>query len=335
MAARIIRVRAPSRLHLGLLHLASKEISRAGASKWQVPERLFGGVGLMIEDPGIELTVARAPAWAAEGPLGDRALKIAERIKQSLTKATIPPHLLRIERAAPEHTGLGTGTQLALAVARGLTVQAGLDVLAAGELARLAGRGPRSALGTHGFERGGFLVEAGKRQIEDLSPLVASFEFPSTWPILVILPPASLGLHGPDESRAFEQLREHAVPAATTDHLCRLVLLGLLPALVEQDWPVFGEALYEFNVLVGETFASVQGGIYANPVIGDLVQWLRDQGIPGAGQSSWGPAVFAVAQDEGQARSLGARLRSRFLLPPEAVLVTRACNRGGTIEEMS
>jgi beta-ribofuranosylaminobenzene 5'-phosphate synthase len=330
----MIRVRAASRLHFGLLHLASKERAPAAASRWHVPERLFGGVGLMIEDPGVQLTVARSATWAAQGPLADRAMQTAERVKVGLTAVMAAPHLVTVERAAPEHAGLGTGTQLALAVARGLTASAGLGLPAATELARLAGRGLRSALGVHGFDNGGFLVEGGKWQLDALSPLVARLDFPDTWRILVILLPVGPGLHGLDENRAFQQLRDHPVPGATTDLLCRLVLLGMLPALAEQDWSAFGQALYEFNVLVGETFASVQGGIYANPAIGDLVSWLRDQGIPGAGQSSWGPAVFAIARDEGQARSLVPRVRSRFSLPPDAVLVTRACNRGGTIEEL-
>ncbi len=82
-----------------------------------------------------------------------------------------------------------------------------------------------------------------------------------------------------------------------TDALCRLILLGMLPALVERDCQVFGEALYEFNHRVGEAFAPAQGGVYAGPVVTGLVEWFRRQGVSGVGQSSWGPTVFAVVAD--------------------------------------
>ena len=46
---------------------------------------------------------------------------------------------------------------------------------------------------------------------------------------------------------------------------CRLVLLGMLPALVERDFDSFGEALYDFNRRVGEMFRPWQGDLYAHP----------------------------------------------------------------------
>jgi predicted sugar kinase len=114
--------------------------------------------------------------------------------------------------------------------------------------------------------------------------------------------------------------------------LCRLVLLGLLPALVERDLDAFGEALYEFNVRAGEAFAPVQGGAYASPQAAGLVEFARCQGIRGAGQSSWGPVVFAVVSDIDHADHLAAHIRKRFALPQAAVWTTPACNHGATIE---
>jgi predicted sugar kinase len=113
--------------------------------------------------------------------------------------------------------------------------------------------------------------------------------------------------------------------------LCRLVLLGLLPAVAEHDWQAFGEALYDFNVRVGEMFAPVQGGIYAHPAVAAVVAWVRGQGVAGVGQSSWGPAVYAVAADKDAAVDLTARLRRHFDWGSDAVFVTRARNWGATV----
>jgi beta-ribofuranosylaminobenzene 5'-phosphate synthase len=41
----------------------------------------------------------------------------------------------------------------------------------------------------------------------------------------------------------------------------------------------------------------VQGGAYANARVEALISHLRDQGVRGVGMSSWGPAVFACAEN--------------------------------------
>jgi beta-RFAP synthase len=198
-------------------------------------------------------------------------------------------------------------------------------------LARHVGRGLRSALGVHGFERGGFLVEGGKRSADELSPLVAHAAFPEDWRAVLVLPPRGVGLHGPGERAAFDRLAQLPPPRRQTEALCRLVLLGLLPALAERDLTAFGEALYEFNARSGELFAPVQGGLYATPLVAETVAFVRGLGVRGVGQSSWGPAVFAVVEDESRAPDVAHRVRGRFGAGGTEAFVTRACNRGAII----
>lgn len=337
MPSNAINLQAFSRLHFGFLSLAGGEPSQLGTSS-----RWFGGVGLMIAQPDLCLRVTPASSWSAEGPLAERALAFAQRFAESSCRdeqrERLPPHHLRIERAMPAHTGLGSGSQLGLSVARALadSWQLPCDLPT---LARRVGRGLRSALGAHGFAQGGLLVEAGKRAPEGLSPLVARHPFPEAWRIVVALPndetPAvrgAAGLHGREEVQAFARLTPQAAEGRT-ETLCRLVLLGLLPALVEGDVDAFGEALYEFNARVGETFAPVQGGVYASPRVAELTAFVRSQHVRGVAQSSWGPAVFAVVADEEQANRLAAQLRQRFTLEEEAVWVTVACNHGAAMDK--
>ena len=159
------RVRTASRLHFGLLSLAGQTQAWPDArGRALLPARSFGGVGLMVDRPGVEVSAAPAEEWSAEGPLAGRALEFARRFARSWRDETgeeVPPRRLVVGRSAPEHAGLGTGTQLGLAVGRLLASACGL-AMSAPELARRVGRGGRSALGVHGFERGGLLVEAGK-----------------------------------------------------------------------------------------------------------------------------------------------------------------------------
>src|SRR5581483_4340045 len=123
----MIRVRAPSRLHFGLFSLPSAD---GQPTHWPdregrlvLPARHFGGVGLMINKPGLELTVAPSRAWSAEGAGAERALSFARRAESMLR---VGPCHIKVEHCPPEHIGLGTGTQLGLSVAYALEVRRGL-----------------------------------------------------------------------------------------------------------------------------------------------------------------------------------------------------------------
>jgi beta-ribofuranosylaminobenzene 5'-phosphate synthase len=315
-----LQIRTPSRLHFGLLSWGPQS------------PRQFGGVGLMIEAPGLELTAEPADRWSAEGPLAERAIQIAGRVVPRLTNAgmTVPPLRLRIEHAPEEHIGLGVGSQLSLAMARLLTTHAGLLDAPLDLLARLTGRGLRSGIGLHGFAHGGLIVDGGRGSSDVLPPLLVQRTFPADWAVLIVIPEHAQGLHGNEEVQAFAQLPP--IPEPVSDRLCRLVLLGLLPALAEQDLPAFGAALTELQRHVGRCFAPAQGGIYARPESEAIVAFLGDQGLHGAGQSSWGPVLYAFSADSEPRRwQIAAALRQRFRLSEEAVFWTSASPHGASM----
>jgi beta-RFAP synthase len=311
------RVHAPSRLHFGLLRLPGTDAVRS-----------FGGVGLMIQQPGLTVAAELAGAWSAEGPLAERALDFARHFARSFAPQDERPCHISIERAAPEHAGLGTGTQLGLAVARALALLWGRGDIEAPELASHIGRGKRSALGIHGFQRGGFLVDGGRGPHTTIAPLIARLEFPEDWRIVLVRRHGSQGLHGVAETQAFERLEAHE---QRTERLCRLVLLGILPALAERDLLAFAEAIYEFNSQVGDMFRTLQDGRYANASARAFVDFIRRQGIAGVGQSSWGPTIFAVV-DRDRAGSLALKVRKEFGLLDEELLVCEAANQGAHID---
>lgn len=322
----MIRVRTGSRLHFGLLSLPSGDPAHA-------PSRVWGGAGLMVQQPGFDLEARPAPAWSAAGPLAARVLQIINRFVQSLPPDASPPHHLHFQchTEVRQHQGLGSGTQLALAVARILAELYVLPDRSAPALAQRIGRGLRSALGIHGFDHGGFLVDGGKTHAERVAPLVARADFPDDWRAVLILFKEGTGMHGSDEVQAFQQLQRQRL-SLDTESLSRLVLMGMLPALVEKDLNAFGGALYEFNRRVGEGFRPVQGGVYAHPQAADIVAYLRSQGVAGAGQSSWGPGLFAMVEDEERARQLALRLCQARALRDEDVLITRAAHSGAQVD---
>jgi beta-ribofuranosylaminobenzene 5'-phosphate synthase len=332
----MIRIHTPSRLHFGLLSLEAEGHfwpNRQGEPL--LPARSFGGVGLMIQEPSLELHLHPAGEWSAQGPQAERALQMARQFADTMSREGVvsgSPCRFEIVNAPPEHIGLGTGTQLGMAAAHGLAhlwkLSANLPTLASA-----VGRGQRSALGAHGFVQGGFLVEAGKTASEILSPLVARLEVPPAWRVVLVIPVCRKGLHGLQEKQAFEALVGQS-DWTGTDSLCRLVLLGLLPALQVGDYDLFGEALYDFNQRAGMAFASVQGGIYASEETAAIVAFLRNQGVKGTGQSSWGPTVFAIVPDADRAEDLVRRLKQNFGAKLADLILTQPNNQGARIEEI-
>jgi beta-RFAP synthase len=326
----MVSVHTASRLHFGLLSLAGHSSASASAiESGGGNRRRFGGVGLMVEEPSIRVAAAPAPAWSASGAMAERVLAFAHRFSDAARarKNHDMPGRFIVETSTPEHVGLGTGTQLGLAVGRCLAAIRGLEVTAV-DIATLVGRGERSAIGVHGFEHGGLVVESGQTRPGTVGALVARYAFPSHWRVLLIRPVGARGMHGVDERSALAIV---AAAADKADVLCRLVLLGLLPALVEGDIDNFGEALFEFNVRAGEPFATVQGGTYSSAAVTELVSFLRSLRVRGVGQSSWGPTVFAIAAHEEHARELAGTLRRKYADTCH-ILVTCAANRGARLE---
>ena len=140
-------VEAPARLHFGVLDLR-------GALG-----RRFGGIGAAAPSPTLLVSASPAAALEVDGEDADRAAGFARRFlaHHGLTGGA----RLTVHRTLPSHAGLGSGTQLALAVARALAEIHGVTADAPG-LARAVGRAQRSAIGTFTFAGGGLVLEGGR-----------------------------------------------------------------------------------------------------------------------------------------------------------------------------
>ena len=298
--------------------------------------RQFGGIGLMIDSPRIELTAEPAASWITEGPLAARVERIIAELCERSVESGITLNSARIcvKSAPEEHIGLGVGTQLSLAVARVVLKLAGVGDVPPSELARLTGRGGRSGVGLHGFHHGGLIVDGGRKNDADIPPLLARMHFPDDWSILIVQSAGSGGLHGFDESQAFAKLPP--ISRSAGDSLCRLVLLEILPAVLEHDLNAFGAALGELQERVGAAFSPAQGGIYATPHASEIVSELKNLGFSGAGQSSWGPTLYAFSeQPRAEIDLLAEDLRKRFALARSSVFCTAAANQGATVGQAS
>src|SRR5262249_26484284 len=151
--------------------------------------RSFGGLGMMIDRPRVEVQLAPAREWLVEGLEADRARRHAQQALGLIEAPNKPPALhVKVAAHIPLHPGLGGGTQLALAVAAGVRMLTGLHAGDAADLARLTGRGLRSAVGSHGFASGGLIWERGRSAGEDLAPLSARVPLPGHWRVVLLMP---------------------------------------------------------------------------------------------------------------------------------------------------
>jgi len=121
------------------------------------------------------------------------------------------------------------------------------------------------------------------------------------------------------------------MPAAEVGKICRLTMMKLLPAIAEKDITNFGEALTQIQNTVGDSFAQAQGGRFSSSPATQTIGFMLENGVYGAGQSSWGPAVYGVVKS-GEAK--GVQAKTQAFLDEDVggkVFVAKANNRGATI----
>ncbi len=306
-------VSAPCRLHFGLFHVPADGLHHGTDG---TPIRKYGGLGMMVRDQRISVTVDPDTGSGHEpsAPLDARANLIKSKLPGS------PPVRISVS-GPPEHVGLGVGTALAMSVGTVLGWDPHSD-----QLPRLLGRGNRSGIGIEGFRRGGFIVDDGK--IGDELPIIRErIEVPADWHVVLIRPKIPGDWYGDRERMAFGRNRTPANAFDTTRRLRDLADKQILPALKSNDFEAFSQGITLFNRIAGEPFAVDQGGPYASPVIADLIDQLLAWGVLGTGQSSWGPTVFAFTKSEDEAVRLQIRLMdSRNDI--ELAGITPADNRG-------
>lgn len=319
-AATQVTVTAPARLHLGF-------IDPDGSLG-----RRFGSLGLTIDGPAtrIALRLAQRDAVTADPGTEHDAQRAAEHIaalKRLFRRET--PLAVHLREVLPAHAGLGSGTQLALALARGFASLHAIDVATA-ELARALGRGKRSGIGVAAFDRGGFLVDGGPR-LDAPAPLLARADFPENWRVLLVLDPRGAGLHGADEGRALADLQP--MPQAAAAHLAHLVLMQVLPALYEADFVPFARGISEIQRVIGAHFAPAQGGrAYTSAGVAQLVEWMGANFDAAIGQSSWGPTGFAIFASQADADRAVDRARAAGqVAAPLALRIVKGRNHGALL----
>lgn len=325
---RRVIIRTPSRVHVTLIDM------HGGSG------RVDGGIGITLDEPGMLLEAELSPFLFVRG--GDPALQ--ERIRSIATDVIQKlgaggSVAITVRSYFPSHVGLGSGSQLGLAVARAVCELHGRH-LPVKELARLVGRGGTSGIGTAAFEYGGFIVDGGHRfgaggEKTDFRPsaasrgvspppVIARHDFPLDWRILLAIPEVLAGASGKMEMDIF---KNHCpVPLDEVRELSHEVLMRMLPGVAGRDLDLFGSSV---NAVQGLGFKKVELSLQPPQVTG-LLDVLREAGAAGAGLSSFGPTVYAVG-DTGMTGIEQAAQKFMKESGGGTTLITAARNSGAVV----
>jgi beta-RFAP synthase len=286
--------------------------------------RRFGSLGVGVNEIATRLTISAASELRAEGVEAERALKAARRFAE--VTGIDGRVCIRLDEAIPGHVGLGSGTQLALAVGMGLTRFHGL-ALGVRQIAQTIERGARSGIGIAVFEQGGMIVDGGRGPGTTTPPVIARLAVPDAWRFILVFDPRGQGLHGSGELQAFSELPPF--PLAEARRLSHLLLMQALPALAEGDIEGFGNVVTDLQNTVGDHFAPAQGGRFTSPLVADAMDRLQRLGAVAIGQSSWGPTGFCLVESQASAESMTAEIQAG--IPALHCVVATARNRGADI----
>ncbi len=312
-----VSVTAAARLHMGFLD--------PNASLG----RKFGSIGVALNEISTRLILSRGSN--SEIPDAKQSTRAYQHLKKFRTELHLPDDVsVNVLETIPEHAGLGSGTQMSLAIGAGLNELFGLN-LTVRDIARISERGARSGIGIGCFEQGGLIVDGGRADTTLTPPVIARMEVPNQWRFILIFDNSGQGLNGNGEVEAFKSLS--AFPEQSAARICHLLLMQGLPALAENNSKDFGNVITEIQQSVGDYFASAQGGRFTSPSVESAVEWLGRHGALALGQSSWGPTGFCLVANVDKAEQLLREVQSYFIDKADLQFkLVSARNKGADIE---
>lgn len=312
----MLKLRTPSRIHITLIDLNGSI------------GRVDGGVGLALEEPHIEIRAEESDTFILKGnPINKERFEIAaaKMVEYSGMGAEI-----EVVSDYEAHVGLGSGTQISLAVGRAFSELYSLN-LKTRQIAEIMGRGGTSGIGVAVFDHGGFIVDGGHSMKEKGSflpssasrakpaPMIARHDFPD-WDVVLAVPNLK-GFFGEEEVNLFQE--SCPVPLEDVREICHIILMKMLPAVVEADLDEFGKAIGRIQEL-GFKKAEVEQ-------YGELIRGCFNL-ADCIGMSSTGPTVYAIT--DSNAKAIERDLKSYFREKGFEcwTIVTKPRNRGAEVE---
>lgn len=325
-------IKAPARIHMSLIDLN-------GSYK-----RIDGGIGLALSEPQFVLEIQQTEKDVtfefADTVTDDEAMlecveKIPEAAEKTIEHFNIDSgfHFI-VHQTYPPHSGFGSGTQIAISTAHLITETMGIEIESR-ELSSIVGRGGTSGIGTFTHDLGGFIVDGG-HSIEEKpgflpsgaskakpATLIARYDFPEEWNILIALPHVEKHMNGQDEVNVFQDCCP--IPKEEVEQVSHLILMNLIPFMLEKDIKNFGWCISELQKVGFNKLEHSLDDAYL-----PTMKAIEEAGAYGVGISSFGPVLYTIF-DESNADIV--EKTKEILGDKGEVFVTKAQNHGYVIEK--
>ena len=264
---------------------------------------------MVIEDPSFVCRISPSACFEVEideegVEYRDLILNYLRSLRQEIgggcARVTVDHHI-------PTHSGFGSKTNTLLSIGKAFAAAHHIKVTT-DQLAAIAGRAGTSGGTVNLIDHGGFLVDGGHATAPGFTeapkkyllpsryagagqrpPILISAPFPD-WPVLMILPDGR-HIHGAAELEFFQSTLP--IPAEETCKTAHIVLMNLAPAVIEQDYEAFCNAL---NAITFQSYFKGRQIDLQNDNLKHVINQARDHGIDAIGMSSMGPACFSFTR---------------------------------------
>lgn len=288
-------------------------------------QRCCGGIGFAVQQPALRLKVEKSninEIVTSHGAEAEKYLALVQSVEDFRVK-------LRFEEmeAVRPHIGLGSLTQLKLSVLRAVRAVKGQS-LDFGSIPPELRIGSTSGIGLGTFLYGGFILDGGYRvgrgvrmaingeEAGNRAPILARYELPSDWGVLLAIPKTLQSISGRQERDFFDSITP--IPKDETREIAHRILLGVLPAILERD---FGEFLQSVKFV--SRLGSKPYELRLNPSCLPLIDAL-ESALGFGGLSSLGPTCYSFFERSRYNNEMVQHLESQF--QDFEWIVTAFCN---------
>ncbi len=285
-----------ARLHLGFYNFLDDGVA-------------YGSIGVAIDRPVARIVVRESNGLRVYNRSGIYMDDVVDKVSKALGVENVG---ITIYSAIPRHIGLGSTTQLSLALACAINKLYGLGY-SVRELALKLGRGYVSGIGIAAFERGGFIVDTGRhvdkkgrlkelRNIADLPAILLRYSVPTDWRFVIIVPRGAHELKDNEEDNIISSPKQ--IDKEDQLLLYRELINGIIRGIVENDIIRFSKALRKIQRITGKYFSPYQQGIFCCRETQEIVEAFEKHRVIGVGQSSWGPLAYGLVRGTKKAKRI-------------------------------
>ncbi|MCI6994446.1 beta-ribofuranosylaminobenzene 5'-phosphate synthase [uncultured Methanobrevibacter sp.] len=325
-------IRAPSRIHMSLIDLNGSY------------RRVDGGIGVALADPQFVLEIEKiesgielifADTVTDEEAIEECKEKIPDAAKKTIEHFDIASGFkFIVHETYPPHSGFGSGTQIAISTAHLITETMGIEVESR-IISSIVGRGGTSGIGTYTHDLGGFILDGGHSKEEKPlflpsgasqakpATLIARYDFPEEWKILIAIPEIEKHMEGDDEVDVFQTYCP--IPKEEVEQVSHLILMNLVPFMLEKDIKNFGWAVSELQKVGFNKLEHSLDDKYL-----PIMQAIEKAGAYGVGISSFGPVLYTFFDESNEDI---VEKTKEIIGENGTVFVTKAQNHGFVIEK--